>query len=83
MEYRSVIGKLQYLSLTRPDIAFTVNKLSQFMNRPMTEHWTIVKQLLRYLVGTIDRSNISSVTRDHLTFVFDKKKNFYQQKLKE
>lgn len=54
MEYRSVIGKLQYLSLTRPDIAFTVNKLSQFMNRPMTEHWTIVKQLLRYLVGTID-----------------------------
>jgi hypothetical protein len=33
-EFRSVVGYLQYLSLTRPDIAFTVNKLSQFMHKP-------------------------------------------------
>lgn len=33
-EYRRVLGSLQYLSLTRPDISFVVNKLSQFMHKP-------------------------------------------------
>lgn len=52
-EFHTVVGSLQYLSLTRPDIAYTVNKLSQFMHRPTTEHWNAVKRLLRYLCGTI------------------------------
>lgn len=37
--YRSTIGALQYLSITRPDIAFTVNRLSQFMHNPLLPHW--------------------------------------------
>ena len=53
-EYRQVVGSLQYLLITRPDIAFVVNKLSQYMHCPTTEHWSFVKRLLRYLVGTID-----------------------------
>lgn len=53
-EYRHVVGSLQYLLITRPDIAFAVNKLSQYMHSPTTEHWSFVKRLLRYLVGTID-----------------------------
>lgn len=45
-EYRSVVGSLQYLSFTRPDISFSVNRLSQFMHRPTDIHWKVVKQVL-------------------------------------
>ena len=51
-EYRTIIGSLQYLLITRPDICFAVNKLSQYMHRPTTEHLVFVKHLLRYLSGT-------------------------------
>ncbi|XP_019098123.1 PREDICTED: uncharacterized protein LOC109131533 [Camelina sativa] len=51
-QYRSVVGSFQYLSFTRPDISYVVNRLSQFMHRPTTDHWQAVKRVLRYLAGT-------------------------------
>jgi hypothetical protein len=42
-QYRSIVGALQYLTLTRPDISFAVNKVCQFLHSPTTIHWTAVK----------------------------------------
>lgn len=47
--YRSVVGALQYLTLTRPDISFPVNKVCQYLHAPTTEYWAVVKRILRYL----------------------------------
>ena len=52
-QYRATVGSLQYLSLTRPDISFAVNKMSQFMHKPTDEHWNGVKRILRYLSGSM------------------------------
>jgi histone deacetylase 1/2 len=52
-KFHSIIWSLQYLSFTRPDIYFAVNKLSQFMHKPSQNHWTTTKRLLRYLKKTI------------------------------
>ena len=38
-QYQSVVGALQYLTMTRPDIAFAVNKACQFMQHPTSAHW--------------------------------------------
>lgn len=51
--YRSIVGGLQYVCLTRPELAFVVNKVSQFMHTPLDIHWQCVKRILRYLCGTL------------------------------
>ena len=51
--YRSIVGALQYLTFTRPDIVFSVHQMCQFMQNPMVSHFTTVKRILRYLKGTL------------------------------
>ncbi|XP_042521363.1 uncharacterized mitochondrial protein AtMg00810-like [Macadamia integrifolia] len=50
--YRSIVGALQYVSLTRPDVSFSVNRVFQFMHAPTEDDWALVKRILRYLKQT-------------------------------
>ena len=52
--YRSIVGALQYVTITRPELAYSVNKVCQFMHKPLEAHWVAVKRILRYLAGTLD-----------------------------
>ncbi|GMP39325.1 hypothetical protein CsSME_00010198 [Camellia sinensis var. sinensis] len=51
--YRSIVGALQYLTITRPDLSFVVNQLCQRMHNPTVGHYVGVKRLLRFIKGTI------------------------------
>jgi hypothetical protein len=51
--YRSTVGSLQYLSLTHLDLAFSINRVCQFMHRPTKVHWQAVKRTLQHLKHTI------------------------------
>ncbi|RVW64339.1 Retrovirus-related Pol polyprotein from transposon RE1 [Vitis vinifera] len=50
--YQRLVGRLIYLSHTRPDISFAVSMVSQFMNNPTEEHQEAVYRILRYLKMT-------------------------------
>ncbi|KAJ9548882.1 hypothetical protein OSB04_021425 [Centaurea solstitialis] len=51
--YRQLVGSLVYLTVTRPDIAYAVHIVSQFMSAPCSDHYAAVLRILRYLKGTM------------------------------
>ncbi|PKU78594.1 Retrovirus-related Pol polyprotein from transposon TNT 1-94 [Dendrobium catenatum] len=52
--YRKLAGSLQYLSITRPDIAFAANRICQYMHAPTDRHFQMLKRLLRYIKGSLN-----------------------------
>jgi len=50
----SLYRSLQYATITRPEIAYSINKVCQFMSQPLESHWVAVKRILRYLKGTLN-----------------------------
>ena len=52
--FRSIAGKLQYLTLTRPDLQFSVNYICQRMHSPSQSDFTLLKRILRYVKGSLE-----------------------------
>ena len=53
LPYKSLVGNVLYLSIcTRPDISYSVNRVSRFMKNPGEKHWIACKRILRYLKST-------------------------------
>jgi hypothetical protein len=52
--FRSIAGALQYLTFTRPDIAYAVQQVCLYMHDPRESHLAAMKRILRYLRGTPD-----------------------------
>lgn len=53
--YQRLLGQLIYLTITRPDICFSVQLLSQYMNKPTTAHLQAAYCLLRYITGSVSQ----------------------------
>ncbi|KAG6495020.1 hypothetical protein ZIOFF_042811 [Zingiber officinale] len=52
--FKSLVGSLQYLTCTRPDILYAVGLVSRYIEDPTTTHLKIAKRILRYIKGIID-----------------------------
>ncbi|KAF5469242.1 hypothetical protein F2P56_013330 [Juglans regia] len=53
--YRKLVGSLVYLTITRPDISFAVQQVSQFLQTPRHLHLVAVRRIIRYVQGTSAR----------------------------
>ncbi|XP_026379636.1 uncharacterized protein LOC113274473 [Papaver somniferum] len=51
--YRQLVGSLNYLTITRPDIIHAVHIVIQFMSYPRSTHYAAVLRILRYIKGTL------------------------------
>ncbi|XP_026458922.1 uncharacterized protein LOC113359522 [Papaver somniferum] len=62
--YRQLVGSLNYLTITRPNISHAVHVVSQFMSAPRSTHYAVVLRILRYIKGTLYQGIKFSSTSD-------------------
>ena len=60
--YRTIVGSLVYLTITRLNIAYVVYVVSQFVASPTIVHWAVVHRILWYLLGIVFQSLLLSFT---------------------
>lgn len=53
IEYRSLVGALQYLTFTRPDISYALHQICLYMHDPRLPHLHALKRIIRYIKGTL------------------------------
>ncbi|XP_067947685.1 uncharacterized protein [Watersipora subatra] len=63
--YRQAVGSLIYLSATRPDISWTISKLSQYLDKPSMKHVAAVKHLVRYEGDTLPTKPLCIATHNN------------------
>ena len=68
--YRRFVGKMMYLTITRPGITFAVNHLCQFASAPKQSHLQAAYKVLHYLKGTLGKGLFYSVHSDLLLKFF-------------
>lgn len=54
-QYRSIVGGLQYLTVTRPDLSFAMNRVCQYIQAPTDVHRAAAKRILQFVKGTLDQ----------------------------
>lgn len=65
--YQRIVGSLNYAAISvRPDIAFAVNTLARYLQRPGEAHLTAAKRVLRYLRHTADMGLVLGGQKDEL-----------------
>jgi len=77
-KYRTLVGKLNYLTVTHPDISIAISVVSQFLNSPCVDHWNLVIHILKYIKGSLGKgllyghNNHSKVISDR-RYPYDKR----------
>jgi len=51
-KYRQIIGSLLYLTISRHDIAYSINVMARYIQKPYEAHLNGVNRILKYLKGT-------------------------------
>ena len=51
--YKRLVRKLNYLTVTRPDIALSIDVVSQYISALTVDHWAVVEHILYYLKGAL------------------------------
>ena len=54
-QYKRLVGKLNYLTITRPNISFTVSVVSQFLDSSYDSHWHALVCILRYIKSALGK----------------------------
>lgn len=49
INYRSIVGALQYLTIIRPNIAYAINKICQYLHTPTIVQWMVVNGILKLI----------------------------------
>jgi len=52
-KYQSLVGRLCYLTCSRPDLSLSVGVISRFMKELVYSHWKALKRVLRYIQNTV------------------------------